>query len=117
MDDATSGAHVAATMYRKADVEFMRETASTRQYLRRALNVACAADIVRNAMGVSMVVGSVLNLVNQGARWLDGEGVLIGGLVLNYAIPYFVATFSAVRIRLRDIESHNPPLKTDDVRN
>lgn len=74
-------------------------------HLRSALRIACTRDIVRSALVTAMVVGTVLNMVNQGARWLDGDGLLLGHFLLNYAVPYLVATYSAVRTRLQDIAS------------
>lgn len=73
--------------------------------LRRIVRVAFAVDILRSAVGTAVVVGTVLNIINQGARWFDGDGLLLGHFLLNYAVPYAVATYSASRTRLQDIES------------
>lgn len=67
----------------------------------RFLRVACRRPIVRNAVQVSLVVGTILNLINQGGAWLDGAHVSWGHLLLNYLVPYGVATFSAARTELR----------------
>ncbi len=80
---------------------------STSYHLRRALKIACAKDIVRSALVTAMVVGCVLNLVNQGDRWLDGEGLLLGHFLLNFTVPYLVATYSAVHTRIQDIAAKN----------
>ncbi len=76
---------------------------STRYHLHRAFIIACATDIVRSALVTALVVGTILNLINQGARWLDGDDLLRGHLLLNYAVPYLVATYSSVRTRMQDI--------------
>jgi hypothetical protein len=54
---------------------------------------------------ISLLVGSVLNLINQGSYWLHGEGLLVGHFILNYTVPFCVAGYSAIRTRLKDIAS------------
>ena len=53
--------------------------------------------VVRGALQVSVVVGVILNLVNQGGTMLRGGAIDWPHLALNFAVPYCVATFSAVR--------------------
>lgn len=43
------------------------------------------------------MVGTQLNLINQGPAWLDGEAVSWLHLLLNYLVPYSVASYSAAR--------------------
>ncbi|MBS0517438.1 MAG: nitrate/nitrite transporter NrtS [Proteobacteria bacterium] len=50
---------------------------------------------------VALVVGTILNLINQGDALL-GEGHLnFTKLLLTFAVPYCVATYGAVSYRLR----------------
>lgn len=50
---------------------------------------------------MSLVVGSVLNLINQGAvLWGDAE-LNVTQMLLTYLVPYCVSTFSGVRTRRR----------------
>lgn len=58
--------------------------------------------VVSNAIRVSLFVGLCLNAVNQGASlWYGGEFDWGKGL-LNFAVPYLVASYSAVKAeRLR----------------
>ena len=58
-------------------------------------------NIVRNALQVSLVVGTLLNLINQGGQLLQGSGVIWHQLLLNYLVPYCVATYSAARNDIR----------------
>lgn len=63
--------------------------------------LACTRDIVRSSARIALVVGTVLNLINQGAYWIDGYGLLLGHFLLNYIVPYCVSTYSAARARLQ----------------
>lgn len=68
--------------------------------MRRLWQVACSRPIVRNALRVSLVVGAVLNLVNQGGALMAGAGVSWSHLALNFAVPYCVASYSAAKNQL-----------------
>ncbi len=64
------------------------------------LALAMTRRIALNALRVSVVVGSVLNLINQGpAIWAGGQ-VSWMHLVLNYLVPYCVASYSAAKNEL-----------------
>ena len=65
----------------------------------------CLRDIAFSSLRISLLVGTVLNLINQGSDWLDGEGLLVGYFILNYTVPFCVAGYSAMRTRLKDIAS------------
>lgn len=63
----------------------------------RLIDVVFKPHIVRGAIQVSLVVGTALNLLNQGADWYRGEGISLFQLLVNYAVPYLVASYSAAR--------------------
>lgn len=65
------------------------------------LRIALSTPIVTNALEVSAVVGTVLNLINQGGALWAGEAVSWPHVALNYLVPYCVATYSAARNQLR----------------
>ena len=61
----------------------------------------CRADgVPRRSLIVAAVVGSVLNLINQGDALLAGAPVNLVKLLLTYVVPYCVATYGAVSFRL-----------------
>ena len=72
-------------------------------YVRTMLRQVCTGDIRLSSLRISLLVGSLLNLVNQGGYWLHGDGLHMGHLVLNYIVPFCVAGYSAVRTRMKDI--------------
>lgn len=65
------------------------------------LRTACKRPIVVAAVKVALVVGTILNLINQGGRLLDGLPPSWFHVVLNYLVPYCVSTYSAARNEMR----------------
>ncbi len=68
--------------------------------MKSALQIARSRRIARNAITVSLVVGTVLNLINQGGPVLRGEHVTWWNVLMNYVVPCCVSTYSAVRNQL-----------------
>ena len=64
------------------------------------LRAAMLPPIVANAIKVSLVVGSVLNIINNGGDWLHGLPIDWLGVCLNFAVPYCVASYSAAKNEL-----------------
>jgi hypothetical protein len=65
--------------------------------MRSLFQVACSGKIVKNSLRVALVVGSILNLVNQGSAILAGTGISWIHVSLNYLVPYCVASYSAAK--------------------
>lgn len=59
------------------------------------VRTALEPAIARNALKVSLVVGAVLNVVNQGGAFIDGRPLVISQLLLNFLVPYVVSSYSA----------------------
>lgn len=53
-------------------------------------------DIVKRSLIVALVVGTVLNLINQGDQWVHSGSVNLLKCLLTYTVPYCVATYGAV---------------------
>ena len=66
----------------------------------KLLRAALQPNVVRNALAVSAVVGVVLNLVNHGGKLLDGQPLPWVHVLMNFVVPYCVASFSAARIEV-----------------
>lgn len=65
------------------------------------LRLAFSPQVWRGSLRISLVVGMLLNLVNQGEAIRNGySGLDIPRFLLNFAVPYLVATYSAVRTAL-----------------
>lgn len=54
-----------------------------------------SSRIARNASRISLVVGTLSNLINQGEAIVSGQGLSWSHLLLNYLLPYLVASYSA----------------------
>ena len=68
-----------------------RTTVGTKALLRRA----GSARIARAALRIALVVGTALNIINQGPALWAGDRMHWGHFLLNYLIPYCVASYSA----------------------
>lgn len=56
--------------------------------------------IVRRSIVVAVIVGTILNIINQGDALVAGGPVVAWKLVLTYCVPYCVATYGAVTAHL-----------------
>ena len=65
---------------------------------------ACAASggIPRRSLIVAIVVGTVLNLINQGDAVIHSGGINWLKVVLTYCVPYAVCTYGAVSSRIAE---------------
>ena len=61
---------------------------------------ATADGVPRRAFWVGVVVGTILNLINQGDAIVSGGPVNITKILLTFAVPYCVATYGAVSFRV-----------------
>lgn len=68
--------------------------------MQRFWSVAVQKHIVVNACRIALVVGTVLNLINQGEAIFAYNGISWGQVAMNYFVPFCVATYSAVKNEL-----------------
>ena len=62
----------------------------------------CITDgVPKRSLVVALIVGTILNLINQGDVLLGGGRLNLWKLILTFAVPYAVATYGAVSYRLR----------------
>ena len=62
-----------------------------RQALRRTFAWSC----VRRSLAVAVVIGTVLNAINQGPEIFSGRWPVIWKLVLTYVVPFLVASYGS----------------------
>lgn len=61
----------------------------------------CVSDgVPRRSLIIALIVGTILNLINQGDILLEGGRINVAKLILTYAVPYCVATYGAASFRL-----------------
>ena len=62
----------------------------------------CISDgVPKRSLMVALIIGTILNLINQGDVLFAGGRLNIWKLLLTCAVPYAVATYGAVSYRLR----------------
>jgi hypothetical protein len=76
-------------------------TDTTAPRWRIAYRYAVTGGVPVRSLWVAVIVGTILNLINQGDRLFSGQSFDIAKLALTYVIPYFVSTYGAVSFRLR----------------
>ena len=54
--------------------------------------------IVRRSFRVALIVGTLLVVINQGDRIVEGrlDSLVLAKILLTYLVPYLVATYAAV---------------------
>jgi hypothetical protein len=50
---------------------------------------------VRRSLVVALVVGTALNLINQGSEMLSGQWPVLWKLALTYLVPFAVASYGS----------------------
>jgi hypothetical protein len=61
----------------------------------------CVSDgVPRRSFWVALIVGTILNLINQGDALLGHAPLSLAKIILTFAVPYCVATYGAVSFRL-----------------
>jgi hypothetical protein len=69
--------------------------------MKRLIRAAFSRPIVIASLRVAAVVGTALNLINQGPAIWSGEGASWVHLALNYLVPFCVASYSGAAVSVR----------------
>jgi hypothetical protein len=59
-----------------------------------------SGGVPRRSFVVALIVGTILNLINQGEALLAAHSLNVAKLLLTYLVPYCVATYGAVSFQL-----------------
>lgn len=70
--------------------------------LKKIIQAVFSKRVITDALVVCIVVGSILNFVNQGDLIVrfQFEKLSTAKLILTYFVPYAVSTFSSVKTKL-----------------
>jgi hypothetical protein len=74
-----------------------------------ACSFAVSEGVPQRSLWVALIVGTILNLINQGDALLAGHRLHFTKLALTYVVPYLVSTYGAVSFRIhaaRGSEEH-----------
>lgn len=61
-------------------------------------------SILHSAAKVAFVVGAILNLINQGSAVWHGAGISWWHVLLNFAVPFCVSSYSAAKNQMERAE-------------
>ena len=70
---------------------------------RSAWRCAVSDGVPRRSLIVALVVGSVLNLINQGDALVAGGPIDWVKILLTFAVPYCASTYGAVTYHLKSL--------------
>jgi hypothetical protein len=71
---------------------------------KHACRCAISDGVPRRSLYVALIVGTVLNLTNQGDALLGMASINWLKIVLTYCVPYAVCTYGAVSYQLKKAE-------------
>ena len=74
-----------------------------------ACSYALSEGVPQRSIWVAVVVGTILNLINQGDALLSAQRLDFTKLALTYLVPYFVSTYGAVSFRLHTAQRDGGP--------
>lgn len=69
--------------------------------LKELCRCALSEGVPRRSFGIAIVVGTILNVINQGDAMLGGNPINWAKILLTYLVPYCVSTYGAVSYQLR----------------
>ena len=67
--------------------------------LRLAWQLGTSEGVPARSLKIAVVVGTVLNLINQGDALVSEADINWAKLMLTFAMPYGVSTYGAVSVR------------------
>jgi cytochrome c peroxidase len=73
------------------------------------LRLMLKPGIARAALKVSLVVGTVLNVINNGEQFWAGHSISLWRVALNFVVPFCVSSYSAARNEAQRLEPDGMP--------
>jgi len=62
---------------------------------REALRLTFTGRILKRSLMVALVVGTILNAINQGPEIVSGQPIVLWKLLMTYCVPFCVASYGA----------------------
>jgi hypothetical protein len=66
-----------------------------------ACQCACSGGVPQRSLYVALIVGTILNLINQGDAILGAASINWFKIALTYCVPYLVCSYGAVSAQLK----------------
>lgn len=67
----------------------------------RAWHYAASDGVPLRSLKLALVVGTALNLINQGDALFGTAAITWWKLAMTYAVPYLVSTYASVTTRMK----------------
>jgi hypothetical protein len=62
---------------------------------REALKLTFSGSILKRSLIVALIVGTLLNAINQGPEIVSGQPAVVWKLLLTWCVPFLVASYAA----------------------
>ena len=75
--------------------------------MKKAIQIALEKEIVTSSIKVALVVGIILNLINQGENLVTFNFKQLNLLIffVTFSVPYLVSTYASVKVKLGSVEA------------
>ena len=73
------------------------------------ISLVFSDGVPRTAFIVAVIVGSILNIINQGDAIFGAKSVDFVKLVLTFMVPYCVSSYGSVTMKKRLLERNTGP--------
>ena len=75
--------------------------------MKKAIQIALEKEIVTSSIKVALVVGIILNLINQGENLVTFNFKQLNLLkfFVTFSVPYLVSTYASVKVKLGSVEA------------
>ena len=103
-------------MFSLAELPESRRHMSDIPAWREACRCAVSDGVPRRSFLVALVVGAVLNLINQGDALLAGHALDWAKIILTFAVPYCVSTYGAVSYHLKILRARDAAVSAQSLR-
>jgi hypothetical protein len=60
-----------------------------------ALKMTFTGPLLKRSLVVALVVGTILNAINQGPEIVSGQPVVVWKLAMTFCVPFCVASYGA----------------------
>ncbi len=91
-----------------ATIHYYHGTTTTLNTITQSVAIALERSTVVTGLQVALVVGTVLNLINQweALYTLDWQALDPAQMVMTFCVPYLVSTYATIKAKLNGAGEH-----------
>lgn len=74
--------------------------------MRKVMGLTFTRSTLLNATKVSLIVGTLLNIINQWEYIMATQEIMFGHLLMNYLVPFCVSAYSGAKALSLQIQTN-----------